>query len=487
MIKLLICCCLVVSFSYRVTSAPYYYDYGGDEDNDGVPDSEDLDDDNDGILDSEDHDDDNDGVPDYEPRYGYGTNHPANRYGSPDWDEDGDGDDGEEESYYRTTTSSYRYGRYNYKTTATPRRNSRYGYGTTASNRYGSYDGDNDYDKDGIPNSVDTDDDGDGIPDSEDLDDDNDGIFDGEDPDDDNDGILDSDEPDYNNPRNGYGTIHPANRYGSPDWDEDGDEDDDNDGVPDWDEDGDGDDGEEESYYNYGEPYTPPDLLGFLPTPVRDWLDKSVKQLEDMAHEIVRSKEKTVTEFINKTMGEGETVVLKLWDEVMDKTEDNKQDFISTISDVHEKVFAIPQSFIEIWSRDEPLDAKELVDNEESLENIKKKLNDFEKKVEEEIQKEKDLPFALRNQLVKFITTSRDMVKKMGKEEESFWNKLKLIEKEMFQFQLTASEASEGLKNTLDSLFVALKKVDLPMLNSVKQSEKKLGEVDDFISKFLTD
>jgi len=140
-----------------------------------------------------------------------------------------------------------------------------------------------------------------------------------------------------------------------------------------------------------------------------------------------------------------------------------------------------------IGSRDDPLDAKEIVENKESLANIKKKLNDFDKKVEEDIEKEKNLPFALRNQLMKFITTSREMVKTMGDTEKSYWNKLKLMEKEMFQFQLTLSEASEGVKNTLDSIFEPLKKVDLPMLTSVKEVEKKLGEVDDFISKLLTD
>lgn len=247
----------------------------------------------------------------------------------------------------------------------------------------------------------------------------------------------------------------------------------------------------ERDYTDYYSPptsqYSPPDLLGFLPTPVRDWFEKTVKQVEDMAHEIVKSKEKTVVEFIDKTMNEGETVVMKLLDDVINKTEDNKQEFLNTISDFHQKVYAIPQSVMNIWSRDEPLDAKEIVENQESLEDIKKKLNDFEKKVAEEIEKEKDLPFALRNQLVKFITRSRKMVKEMGKEEESFWNKLKLMEKEMYQFQLTVSEASEGLKDTLDSLFEALKKVDLPTLTSVKEGEKRLGEVDDFISRVLTD
>jgi len=49
-----------------------------------------------------------------------------------------------------------------------------------------------DFDKDGIPDSLDPDIDNDGIPNDQDGDDDNDGIPDSEDPDDDNDGIPDN-------------------------------------------------------------------------------------------------------------------------------------------------------------------------------------------------------------------------------------------------------------------------------------------------------
>jgi len=95
----------------------------------------------------------------------------------------------------------------------------------------------------------------------------------------------------------------------------------------------------------YGESWTP---FGFLPTPVHDWLDKTVNGWLDAAKDIVNSKEKTVTEFVNKSLVEGEKVATKLIDDVMKKTEDNKHSFLSTISDVHEKLFAIPQSVLNI-------------------------------------------------------------------------------------------------------------------------------------------
>ena len=49
-----------------------------------------------------------------------------------------------------------------------------------------------DFDRDGVNNNIDTDDDNDGVPDSVDTDDDNDGTPDDQDTDDDNDGIPDS-------------------------------------------------------------------------------------------------------------------------------------------------------------------------------------------------------------------------------------------------------------------------------------------------------
>merc|ERR1719297_794571 len=88
-----------------------------------------------------------------------------------------------------------------------------------------TYNGDNDFDNDGIENAVDDDDDNDGILDEDDPDDDNDGTPDEDDADDDNDGVLDEDEDDD-------------------DFDNDGepnatDDDDDNDGILDEDEDDD--------------------------------------------------------------------------------------------------------------------------------------------------------------------------------------------------------------------------------------------------------
>merc|ERR1719195_1273563 len=104
-----------------------------------------------------------------------------------------------------------------------------------------TYNGDNDFDNDGIENAVDDDDDNDGILDEDDPDDDNDGTPDEDDADDDNDGVLDEDDDndgidddeDEDDDNDGIADII--------------DSDDDNDGVPDCAEDGNDDSCEDEN------------------------------------------------------------------------------------------------------------------------------------------------------------------------------------------------------------------------------------------------
>jgi len=229
------------------------------------------------------------------------------------------------------------------------------------------------------------------------------------------------------------------------------------------------------------------DVFSFLPPSVTDWFGKTLNKVGEVVSGIAKSKEKIVLDLVDDMVRKGDKIAAKLWDDVMNRTRDKQHDLMGTISDFERKLFAIPTSVQRIWGSNEPMTAAESVENKETLADIKNKLDAFENKVEEEIENEKDLPFALRNQLLKFITASRGIVKEMGGEEETFWSKLKLMEKEMYQFQLNFAETSDVLKGKLDSLFNALKKVDLPKLKSVKDGEKKLNEVDTFLNKLLTE
>ena len=53
---------------------------------------------------------------------------------------------------------------------------------------------------------------------------------------------------------------------------------------------------------------------------------------------------------------------------------------------------------------------------------MKAKFDNFENKVQDEVEKEKNLPFALRNQLIKFITAAMEMLADIGGEKEIDWD-----------------------------------------------------------------
>lgn len=192
-----------------------------------------------------------------------------------------------------------------------------------------------------------------------------------------------------------------------------------------------------------------------------------------------------MVEFVDNTLREGERLVTDIFDEVtrevFNKTRDSEDALMNTISDFERKVANIPESMRLIWARDAALNGTETDQNKDDLEDIKKKLKDFEEKVKKETETEKDLPLAMRNQLIKLITASRGIMNEIGNEDEKMWSKLKLMEKEMFQFQLTFAETSEDLKKNLNSLFDALKKVALPKLKSVSDAE----QFKSFINKLL--
>ena len=66
--------------------------------------------------------------------------------------------------------------------------------------------------------------------------------------------------------------------------------------------------------------------------------------------------------------------------------------------------------------------AEQIVKASEELNNLKAKVDNFENKVQDEVEKEKNLPFALRNQLIKFITAAMEMLAGIGGEEEPDWD-----------------------------------------------------------------
>ena len=92
---------------------------------------------------------------------------------------------------------------------------------------------------------------------------------------------------------------------------------------------------------------------------------------------------------------------------------------------------------------------------------MKAKVDNFENKVQDEVEKEKNLPFALRNQLIKFIIAAMEMLVVICGEEETYWGILRQLENEVCQVKLILAGSSEELKEKVDALFVSLQKVDL--------------------------
>ena len=66
--------------------------------------------------------------------------------------------------------------------------------------------------------------------------------------------------------------------------------------------------------------------------------------------------------------------------------------------------------------------AEQIVKASEEFNNLKAKVDNFENKVQDEVEKEKNLPFATMNHLIKFITAAMEMLAGIGGEEEPDWD-----------------------------------------------------------------
>jgi len=170
-------------------------------------------------------------------------------------------------------------------------------------------------------------------------------------------------------------------------------------------------------------------------------------------------------DFFGETVGEGQDVVYELLDnledEVISKTSKSVDGMTAWFYDLEGNLQSVRQSVVKIFGRGEPLTVEEAAQSTEELDTLKSKFDNFEKKVNEEIETEKNLPFALRNQLIQFITAGREMLVSIGREDETYFGMLRQLENEAYKIKLIIADSSEELKEKMDSLFVSLQQVDL--------------------------
>jgi len=169
--------------------------------------------------------------------------------------------------------------------------------------------------------------------------------------------------------------------------------------------------------------------------------------------------------FFDETINDGQQVVYDLLDDleedIVRQTSDSLDGLSVWFSDLEGNLQSVRQSIMNIFENVKPLTAEQTAKATEELNNLKAKFDNFEKKVQDEVEKEKNLPFALRNQLIKFITAAREMLAVIGSEEETYWGMLRQLENEVYQVKLILADSSEELKEKVDALFVSLQKVDL--------------------------
>jgi len=170
-------------------------------------------------------------------------------------------------------------------------------------------------------------------------------------------------------------------------------------------------------------------------------------------------------DFFDESLGEGKDVVYDLFDnleeEVISKTSNSLDGLGVWFSDLEGNLQNVRQSVVSIFGREKPLSVEEVSQSTQELKTLKSKFDNFEEKVKEEIETEKNLPFALRNQLIQFITAGREMLASIGREDETYFGMLRQLENEAYKIKLVLAESSEELKEKMDSLFVSLQQVDL--------------------------
>lgn len=204
------------------------------------------------------------------------------------------------------------------------------------------------------------------------------------------------------------------------------------------------------SYSALNASWNPEQLQELLPTKLFDFLDESVDEGKDVVYDLLDNLE----------------------DEVIAKTSTSLDGLTAWFSNLEGNLQDVRRSVVTIFTQEKPLSVEEVAKSTEELKTLKSKFDNFEEKVKEEIETEKNLPFALRNQLIQFITAGREMLASIGREDETYFSMLRQLENEAYKIKLVLAESSEELKEKMDALFVSLQKVDLSQFLEDEEKDK---------------
>merc|ERR1712107_970551 len=156
----------------------------------------------------------------------------------------------------------------------------------------------------------------------------------------------------------------------------------------------------------------------------------------------------SVNSYINKTWEEGRDVAYDLYDDI-------KEDVLSK-SDAH--VDALTNMMEKFFERAEEIQARA---DKEGLEQLRKKFDDLEEKLEREAEEDENLPEGVERMIQGMIRLCRQMMVAAADKEAEFWSKMKQLEVQFYQMKSASADTAASLRDWVTAAFQTMNEIDL--------------------------
>merc|ERR1712107_636678 len=146
----------------------------------------------------------------------------------------------------------------------------------------------------------------------------------------------------------------------------------------------------------------------------------------------------------------------KLSDAHVDASTNMMEKFFERANEIHSSIKTVLEQ--EGALSDEEIQARA---DKEGLEQLRKKFDDLEEKLEREAEEDENLPEGVERMIQGMIRLCRQMMVAAADKEAEFWSKMKQLEVQFYQMKSASADIAASLRDWVTAAFQTMNEIDL--------------------------
>jgi hypothetical protein len=205
----------------------------------------------------------------------------------------------------------------------------------------------------------------------------------------------------------------------------------------------------------------------------QDQFQDQVQEVQEQVLEYRKYLPDSFTAYLNETLEDGKAVAFELYEdwkeEVLDKSLGQVDAMTKLMKKFIERVMAIREDIGAVLEQNEALSDEEIQErnDREGLQQLRERFDEMEAEIQTEVTENESLPEGVEQVIQTFITTIRELMRKMANKEAEFWSKLKQTEVQFWELKSAMADSSSDLRERVSAIFLALQDVDLNEIGNV--------------------